>query len=493
MKFNKRAIGALSSIVFCVTVAAHAQTGTTPQPKNEASNAQKPPTTPDGNGQTPPPSDPATYLRDDLNHDGVPESQLQIQKSEAVGPQSEGSADEKLSEPWPWAQNTMLGDLFGARSGLQNAGITFQGSATLDFVNALAGAPVNGFSMVSLIDVNLSGDTERMFGLKGGEIFLDFQSAAQTRQLSELVPDYWGFDAINSGGSFTELSQYWYQQQIIGDRFMVKFGKIDSNVDFAVPCTGINFVNSAAYFPGVLVADMPTYPRQAGGVEILTKPFEHFDVRVGFFDGSSQFVNRTTGANGSNTGSHGLGSFLWDNPGSYFLIAEAGPDWSVDGHNGKFRAGWFEQLGNTYISGVNGDSVGNGPAGTYAYANQQLFNADQEGLQGLEVFGQFGWSDPNQNPTHWSMMLGSQWQGLIDDRPNDTVGLLWAYNQFTGNNSLTTAPGSSETILETFYNVQVSPWFSIQPDMQYISQTSPDSAENIPGAFVFTLRLTFVF
>ncbi len=90
-------------------------------------------------------------------------------------------------------------------------------------------------------------------------------------------------------------------------------------------------------------------------------------------------------------------------------------------------------------------------------------------------------------------MLGSQWQGLIDDRPNDTVGLLWAYNQFTGNNSLTTAPGSSETILETFYNVQVSPWFSIQPDMQYISQTSPDSAENIPGAFVFTLRLTFVF
>jgi hypothetical protein len=160
MKFNKRAIGALSSIVFCVNVAAYAQTGTTPQPKNEASDAPKPPTTPDGNGQTPPPSDPATYLRDDLNHDGVPESQLQIQKSEAVGPQSEGSADEKLSEPWPWAQNTMLGDLFGARSGLQNAGITFQGSATLDFVNALAGAPVNGFSMVSLIDVNLSGDTE---------------------------------------------------------------------------------------------------------------------------------------------------------------------------------------------------------------------------------------------------------------------------------------------------------------------------------------------
>ena len=100
--------------------------------------------------------------------------------------------------------------------------------------------------------------------------------------MNELVPDYWGFDAINSYGSFTELAQYWYQQEIIDDRLMVKFGKIDANVDFAVPCTGTNFVNSAAYFPGALVVNMPTYPLQAGGVEILTKPFENFDARFGF-------------------------------------------------------------------------------------------------------------------------------------------------------------------------------------------------------------------
>ena len=90
-------------------------------------------------------------------------------------------------------------------------------------------------------------------------------------------------------------------------------------------------------------------------------------------------------------------------------------------------------------------------------------------------------------------MLGSQWEGLIDFRPNDTVGLLWAYNKFTSNDTLTTSPGSSETILETFYNVQVTPWFLIQPDMQYISQPSPVSTQSIPGAFVFTMRLTFIF
>ena len=152
------------------------------------------------------------------------------------------------------------------------------------------------------------------------------------------------------GSEMCIRDRYWYQQEIIGDRLKVKFGKIDANVDFAVPCTGLNFVNSSAYYPAGVVQDMPTYPRQAGGVEILAKPLEKFDARVGFFDGSSNFANPTTGFVGSDTGTHGLATFLWENPGSYFMIAELGPDWSIGEHAGKFRAGWFEQLGYTDIS-----------------------------------------------------------------------------------------------------------------------------------------------
>ena len=89
------------------------------------------------------------------------------------------------------------------------------------------------------------------------------------------------------------------------------------------------------------------------------------------------------------------------------------------------------------------------------------------------------------------MMLGSQWEGLIDVRPNDTVGLLWAYNKFTSNDTLTTAPGSSETILETFYNVQVTPWFLIQPDIQYIM--NPGGTRDLGNAFVIGGRLAVSF
>jgi carbohydrate-selective porin OprB len=82
---------------------------------------------------------------------------------------------------------------------------------------------------------------------------------------------------------------------------------------------------------------------------------------------------------------------------------------------------------------------------------------------------------------------------VIDARPSDTVGVLWAYNQFTSNENLTTSPGSSEAILEAFYDFQVTPWFSIQPDMQYLSQPSSDASANIPGAWIFTMRLSLVF
>ena len=484
MVLQKRAdvvVGSVCIALHMLTHFAAAQTGSMPKPFD---SVVEKPMAPNQPAPDPQPS----------NEQQSQQNILQQQQQESLGAQSAGAADLNLGGSWPWESNTMTGDLFGARSKLQDAGLTVQGTGVLDFVNVLNGGLVNGFTLLSLVDINATGDTEKLFGFKGGTIFLDFQTANQTRSPAQLIPDYWGFDVINSYGEFTQLAQYWYQQDIIPDRLRVKFGKIDSNVDFAVPCTGLNFVHSAAYYPAGLVKDMPTYPRQAGGVEILTKPMDNFDARIGFFDGSSNYANPGTGVNGQNTGTHGLASFLWENPGSYFMIAELGPDWTIGEHTGKFRAGWFEQIGDTSTFGVNGPGVGTGPTGAYAYANQHIFDPDGSGkLLGLELFGEFSWSDPNQNPSHWGLMLGSQWQGVIDARPSDTVGVLWAYNQFTSNQNVTTSPGSSEAILETFYNVQVTPWFSIQPDMQYLSQPSSVASSNIPGAWIFTMRLSFVF
>ncbi|MEI6024902.1 MAG: hypothetical protein WCP80_09980, partial [Phycisphaerales bacterium] len=68
--------------IFFVTIAANAQTSIAPQPNNPASEASKLTANADTHAQTPAPAEHETHLRADLNHDGVPESQLQIERSE---------------------------------------------------------------------------------------------------------------------------------------------------------------------------------------------------------------------------------------------------------------------------------------------------------------------------------------------------------------------------------------------------------------------------
>ena len=79
MELNKHTVQLFAVFIFFVTIAAHAQTAIAPQPNNPVSEASKSPANPDMNVQTPAPAEHETHLRADLNHDGVPESQLQIE------------------------------------------------------------------------------------------------------------------------------------------------------------------------------------------------------------------------------------------------------------------------------------------------------------------------------------------------------------------------------------------------------------------------------
>ena len=103
MELNKNTVRLFAVVVFLLDIAAHAQTDATTQPKNAASETTQSPANPDMNVQTPATRERATSFGSDLNQDGVPKSQLQIERSENIGPQSEGAADEKLIGPWPWA------------------------------------------------------------------------------------------------------------------------------------------------------------------------------------------------------------------------------------------------------------------------------------------------------------------------------------------------------------------------------------------------------
>ena len=401
---------------------------------------------------------------------------------------------------WPWDADTITGDWGGVRDALGDHGMVFSGTATTDLSTVLSGGSRRGFLMPYLIDANLSLDFGKMGLWKGGEAFVDFQQAGCTQQPTAYVADFWGWDAINPMAThYTELAQYWFGQSFADGALKVKLGKIDANVDFSVSYPGLLFLNSAAYYPGPLVTEMPTYPNQAGGFEVLMRPLDWLHARFGMFDGSTNQFDPQTGGAGAPTGGTGVGNFFWSNPGSYFLIAEGGPRWSRDGLDGHLDLGWWQQTGQSMgpatsaAGGVSPDPVP-GPWGLYVTAAQELFKpAGAEDGRKLEAFGQFGWGDPQGDPSQWSVMTGASWQGVLPDRGGDTLGALVAYSHFSGIPSLSVSPGQGEFVVEAFYNLKLNAWLSVQPDLQYINQPTQVPGSGAPDTWILTFRVSMSF
>ncbi len=422
---------------------------------------------------------------------------------EAGGPgvqsQSFKEVPESSSKAWPWDSDTLSGNWGGVRDDLGTKGIVFSGTATADLSTVLSGGTRRGFLMPYLVDANLSVDFGKLGLWKGGEAFADFQQAGCTQQPTRYVADFWGWDSINPmESSYTQMAQYWIGQSFADGAIKLKLGKMDANVDFSVSYPGLLFVNSAAYYPGPLVTEMPTFPNQAGGFEVLLKPLEWLHARFGMFDGSTNQFDPQTGGAGAPTGDHGLGGFLWDNPGAYFLIAEAGPRWSNDGMTGHLDFGWWQQTGESVTPPISaaGGSMQSvpGPWGLYVTAAQDLYRpaGDADGRK-LSAFGQFGWGDPQGDPSQWSVMGGASWQGVLPDRAGDTLGALVAYSQFSGNPALSVSPGQGELVVEAFYNVKLNSWLSLQPDLQFINQPTQVAGSGAPDTWILTFRVSVNF
>jgi porin len=90
------------------------------------------------------------------------------------------------------------------------------------------------------------------------------------------------------------------------------------------------------------------------------------------------------------------------------------------------------------------------------------------------VFGDAGISDGNPNPIHWSVILGIGGSSPIPNRKLDTFGIAYYYMGLSDdfkNVVRPIVPVRDERGLELFYNVAVTPWFHVTPDLQVITPT----------------------
>lgn len=123
--------------------------------------------------------------------------------------------------------------------------------------------------------------------------------------------------------------------------------------------------------------------------------------------------------------------------------------------------------------------------GTWAvYYNfdQFLYETDKTAGRGIGLFGRFGASEGNPNPVQYFYSAGVGGKGLIAGRGDDQLGLGYYYSSI--NNPTLQHPFFRRSFLrdewgfEAFYNVALTPWLLVTPDIQVIG---PSQKRQITG------------
>jgi porin len=142
----------------------------------------------------------------------------------------------------------------------------------------------------------------------------------------------------------------------------------------------------------------------------------------------------------------------------------------------------------------------NGSWAFYYNFDQYLYEPEKGSGQGIGIFGRFGASDGNPNPMHFFYSFGVGGKGIIPGRPLDQFGIGFYYidvsnPKFTG--PLTTRDFlRDEYGFEAYYNVAITPWLKLTPDIQVIRPAQKQvitSGKGIDTASVLGFRLQLIF
>ena len=171
------------------------------------------------------------------------------------------------------------------------------------------------------------------------------------------------------------------------------------------------------------------------------------------------------------------------------------------GLQGTYRLGSFVHTANyeTWQSQAN-FANGTGPLqsaganyGVYGVMDQQIY---AHGGEGISLFVRSGGAPSNVNFVDYYVDGGFNFTGFIPGRYDDVAGIAVARSHVSDPFSDSQVaqgnpPSTAETVVEATYKVQIAPWWSVQPDVQYIF--TPSGVQGSKNATVLGLRTSVAF
>ena len=149
-----------------------------------------------------------------------------------------------------------------------------------------------------------------------------------------------------------------------------------------------------------------------------------------------------------------------------------------------------------------------GDWGLYGIVDTMLYREPGSDDQGLSVFARVAGSPAAQNLVSFYADGGVAYKGLLPGRDNDTAGLAVAYapisdrardldRDYRSFGEPSYPVRSQELVVELTYQAQLAPWWTLQADLQFVSNPS-GKVDNADGqlrenAVVVGLRSALTF
>ncbi len=430
-------------------------------------------------------------------------------------------------------QDYMFGDWGGLRTDLSQHGIDFEFSYAGSVPANLQGGIKTGAVYQGALLMLLSLDSEKLVGYEGGQFYVSSMWLHGQKPFSDdYVGDLNKVNLLDFPNSF-RLWELFYQQKLLDDKLTVKLGQMSVDHDFIVPeyynsLSSLTLLNQTFFFPTLAfdLWDIPGYPPRYHGLPSTPYAAPAALLRI---DPLPQFYAQAAVYGGyPDQSSSGTSFLLSESQGALFFF-EVG--YALNQQEGDAGLQGSYKLGGFYHTGSFVDVYGAGTAAflsmaglpasagedhhgdyaAYLLAEQQLFreldNTDPA-KQGLVGFFRVAGAPSDRNLAQFGIDGGLVYKGLIPKRDWDTLALAATYLQISDDirraqsdiNSTALAFGAAapfssisdyEAALELSYKLQLTAWWTVQPDFQYVFH--PGGSAAISDAVVFIIQTTLRF
>ncbi len=444
---------------------------------------------------------------------------------------AEASADTPES---PWERETLTGSWGGTRTRLAEKGLEFETIYIGEVLANVQGGVRRGELYQGLLRSDVNLDIEKAGGWKGGAfhvsgLWIEGTEPNSHNDIAGMTGTAFLEPSNISAYDTARLYELWMEQGFFDGRLSFRGGQVALDEEFLCSEYGCLFLSGTCGWPAFMSATIPSggtaYPVAGLGGRVKWTPIEQLDLLAAAVEGD---VCDQDGINRNGT------DFHWGDGEGVLAIVEVAYRLNHEkesrGLPGTYKlGGWYHSARFDHLSldsdglsleddgtlsglasrGVPRNCHGNG--GVFFNIDQMLFR-EKKGLdEGLGLYARVApWMGDDCNSMDFYAAGGLAYKGAIPTRENDVCGV--AINYCRVSDSLRRAQRDANTIvalggtpnhlaegpvpdyemsLEATYRVALAPWWSLQPDFQYIFH--PGGSKALEDAVVVGLRTTVSF